>query len=984
MTSFKKHIFSFFLVCLHLIVLPSYAQQYSYRQYSTENGLSSSEVYQAFQDSKGYVWFATDMGVSRFDGNSFTNFDVSNGLPTNTIFEIFEDHHGKIWFLGMGNKLSYFYNDTIQQYNNPAIKKFAQNSKLSIKRSLYIDSIDNIYFSVMNRGIFKISANGKSINLQANDKNSTLRIINLPKKLLIGHTLTNKSFEQIIFDFAKNKKYSIQNPPTYLSAGTLNFIEFCPDSNSVVFTCRENIYKLEADKITMLKNFKNEIIWFSRDKTGKYWVSIRSKGIFCYKDVQFNKPPVEVFLPKKSVSSIIIDKEGGYWFSTLNNGVYHLSNHSLKIIKETKNRNILDLCRNDDKLIISTDLNELLIFDNKQQLEKTIVLDKYFLANRILFDPKLNSFWLGTYVYLHSLKNNKFIKHTYIERAKITKEFGRRSIQSMALAPVSGIWLGTHAGINFIDKNRLLYHSLKEDAWKEIVYDIICNKDGSLWLGTFSGLWKYTNGEYIQFAKQNPLFKLRINTLLKHDGKLYAGTNGSGLLIYDLNDQSVRQIQKSNGLSNNTITDIISYKNSLWLSTNKGISIINDINKANYSINKIKKSNGLLSNEIKRLFLHDSILYIAGKKGVNYLNINSFSLNSNLLNTNIENFTVSNRDTTIKKSYQLGYQQNNIRISYKAISFKTEDIQYRYKLKPVSTNWVYTNKDEIQFTALPPGVYKFIVSAKNQNGQWNKQASKIEFTIDAPFWQNQWFIAITVILLSIIIFVSINYKLHQVKKENLLKKELNLYMKKAINAQINPHFLYNSLNSINQYILKNDRINSSKYLNRFSTYMRSILNALKNDMQSLSEELKISELYLELEKLRLKEKLTYSLTVDQSIISKNILIPTMIITPFLENAIWFGILPKKGQGKIDIKVFPKGQNLIISVKDNGIGHTESLKLQEKPDFKPNNPGAENTLERIKLLNKLYQDIIKIEYLDINEEENIRGTIVNIIIRLERS
>jgi sensor histidine kinase YesM len=166
--------------------------------------------------------------------------------------------------------------------------------------------------------------------------------------------------------------------------------------------------------------------------------------------------------------------------------------------------------------------------------------------------------------------------------------------------------------------------------------------------------------------------------------------------------------------------------------------------------------------------------------------------------------------------------------------------------------------------------------------------------------------------------------------------------------------------------------------------MRSILNALKNDMQSLSEELKISELYLELEKLRLKEKLTYSLTVDQSIISKNILIPTMIITPFLENAIWFGILPKKGQGKIDIKVFPKGQNLIISVKDNGIGHTESLKLQEKPDFKPNNPGAENTLERIKLLNKLYQDIIKIEYLDINEEENIRGTIVNIIIRLERS
>lgn len=977
MSCLKKTSRLLFLVCLSIITIQVQAQKYTYRHYGVEDGLASSEVYQVFQDRKGNMWFATDMGISRFNGNNFTNFDISNGLPANTVFEIFEDQHGKVWFLGMGIKLSYYLNDTILQYHNPGIEKYARSSKLPIKRSFYIDANDNIYFSVLNQGILKLSANGDNINLQENDKPATLRIVSLANKLVIGHNKTTESIKYIVYgDTTINKNTNSSICPT-----TLYFAEKNTDGSAIIFTYYQKLFKLKANKITKAGSFKNEIIWFSKDKKGRYWVSIRGEGIYCYLDDQFNKKPYKSFLTNKSVSSVLIDKENGYWFPTLANGVFYLPDEGIKTIPETKNRNILDLSQNDEALIISDDMNELFIFDNHLQLNKKLNVGKYHQTNRIIFDPKLDLFWMGTYNYVQRFKGQKFILTKLKHRTKIAKDYGRSNIKSMALSPNKGIWLGSYSGINLIHDNWLLYQSFQQDNWNEYVYDIICNDDESLWLGTYTGLWKYTNGEYIYYGKRDHLFSHRISALLKSNGKLYVGTNGAGLLIYDFKDKSVRQVQKTDGLNSNVITDIVRSGNNLWLSTNNGLNVIKNIDDKEYSISKIRKSNGLLSNEVKRLFLHAPILYIAGKKGVNYLNINKFSLKAALLNTNIEKIAISGHDTLVQNKYFLNYKQNNISISYKAISYKTGAFLYRYKMYPISQKWTYTNKEEIQFTSLAPGSYTFMVSAKNQNGKWNDKIIKTSFEISKPFWQTWWFVALILALVSTITIASIHYKLQQVRKENKLKDELNLYMKKAINAQINPHFLFNSLNSINQYILKNDKINSSKYLNRFAAYMRSILNALKSDMQNLSEELKISGLYLELEQLRLKEKLNFNIIVDKSLVTQNILVPSMIITPFLENAIWYGILPKKGTGLIDLSIRQKGQKIIIRVKDDGIGRKEHMRLQQNPKFKLSNPGPENTLERINLINKLYPDIVKIVYTDIDDGQNNKGTVVDIVIRV---
>jgi len=258
MNTIKKLIKYFFIAYLFQLAIYIHAQEYTFHQYGVEQGLPSSEVYQVFQDSRGYIWFATDMGISRFNGFQFTNFDIKNGLTNNTIFEIFEDHHGKIWFLSLSNKLSYFYNDTIIQYkHNKIIEEHSQNSKVPVKKTLFIDSLNNIYFSVMDRGIFKFSSVGMYTNLQKNDKNGTLRIIEIQDKLVPGYNYKDSSINKIIYEDKtiniKNNKNTFGSSPTY-------FIEYASNNDEILISYNKNIYKLKSNKLTCLKTFKNNLV----------------------------------------------------------------------------------------------------------------------------------------------------------------------------------------------------------------------------------------------------------------------------------------------------------------------------------------------------------------------------------------------------------------------------------------------------------------------------------------------------------------------------------------------------------------------------------------------------------------------------------------------------------------------------------------------------------------------------------------------------
>jgi LytS/YehU family sensor histidine kinase len=220
----------------------------------------------------------------------------------------------------------------------------------------------------------------------------------------------------------------------------------------------------------------------------------------------------------------------------------------------------------------------------------------------------------------------------------------------------------------------------------------------------------------------------------------------------------------------------------------------------------------------------------------------------------------------------------------------------------------------------------------------------------------------------------------QIRKEHGLRNDIDWYRQQALAKQMDPHFVFNTLNSIQSFIIKNDRLASSQYLSKFARLMRIILNSSQKQAVPLSDEISALSLYLELESLRFQQKFDFNLVVDPSIDSSACFIPAFLIQPFIENAIWHGIMGLKETGRIDIE-FQKNRNqLTCIVEDNGIGRKRSMELKTAVPVTKQSYGIALVESRLALLNNLYDIDIKIRFVDLyNENGQPSGT--RVIINL---
>ena len=241
-------------------------------------------------------------------------------------------------------------------------------------------------------------------------------------------------------------------------------------------------------------------------------------------------------------------------------------------------------------------------------------------------------------------------------------------------------------------------------------------------------------------------------------------------------------------------------------------------------------------------------------------------------------------------------------------------------------------------------------------------------------WSIITLIAIAILLIVLLIVGLKRYKLQQ--KHNLF---LDL---KSLRTQMNPHFIFNALNSVNGFIARNDELNANKYLVRFSKLMRSILDNSESDFIPLSNEISLLELYLQLEHSRFADKFNYDFKVDENIDIKNYQIPPMLIQPYIENAIWHGLRYKESGGLLSVSIAKEKDNLAITIQDNGIGRTKSQELKSENQKKMKSRGIKNTQKRLEILEKIYKKQIHLSIKDV--QENGEGTLVEIIIpKLEK-
>lgn len=349
------------------------------------------------------------------------------------------------------------------------------------------------------------------------------------------------------------------------------------------------------------------------------------------------------------------------------------------------------------------------------------------------------------------------------------------------------------------------------------------------------------------------------------------------------------------------------------------------------------------------------------------------------------------------RTIHLDYTENEISILYAMRGFASSDtITFAWKLEGRSDNWYevpFSMLDErvnmVRFGNLAPGKYVFRIRARKNNGPWLKNEVELTIIIDPPFWQTWWFWSLLVTGISIIAGLILRWRVSVVKKREQEKfaheKRILELEAKALRAQMNPHFIFNCLNSIKSLIQQHDEEKSVTYLTTFSRLIRNLLNNADKKDISLYDEIETCKLYLQLEAMRFDTKFSYVVAVDNDIDLKSIQVPALIIQPFVENAIWHGIVPRNSTGHVSLSVVRKERIIEIIIDDDGIGREASAKSKSISNFTHQSKGVNLTQSRLELNNLLQQRQAKLEVIDKKDERGVaEGTTVIIKIKEEAS
>ncbi len=956
-----------------IVSLKSFSQDYYNINYDSNNGLPCSEIYHVFQDSKGYIWFCTNQGISKYDGYQFTNFDITNNLSDNTVFEAYEDYKGRIWFTSLSDKIFYYYKNKFHVYAfNDTIDKYRVLSGRDVSKStFFVDSVDNIYYTWYLGKPLKIDKQGNAewVEFQS-DKGVVLKI---NENGTILHNYTKPDATPCIHDINDNF-IKLDIPQDFYTSlfshavATENYLVISSFSSIIVINRKDGTFKKYE--------FENNIIWLSLDCNNVLWIGMYHTGVKGFKNMNLDTPSFHL-MKTYSVSSICRDTEGGCWVTTLNNGAFYFP--SLQVMTFTKGvemkaKSISTICRYNNEIWFAGNSPYIYRFSNKLEEKPLLVGVSEEISKISWFDNKLFISAVVPRTEIIVFDSGKRIK----DRFSFFFYKARKSFDE-----------------NIIFSNSDYYYEYRKGLYKKYffsdsiiaknVYDFYEDNDGAKWYATERGLMLEKNKRFYEMADSNALFKNRITCIEKEGGNLWLGTKGAGLIVKS--EISIKNYTTKDGLPSNSINDIIIKNDTIWLATNKGLARF--VNKPSVSSTEVwSTANGLTNNEVNEIELLNDTVYVATQNGMCYFPQSMSGINKSPPRVFITKIEINNKDTSLLEQYFLTYKQNNINFSFIGINYKqNKSIIYRYRLEGIDTKWNQTEQIEARYSALPPGNYTFQVEAINSSGVISNNDVNVTINIRSPYWQTAWFsILTTFIILALIFFIAfriLKNKIRVYKKQNFLKQELNKFRQKALSAQMNPHFLYNSINSAQYFILNNHPDIASDYLSSLGKLMRIVLNNSVHELIPLDEELNALYLYIEMEQKRFDNSFGFNKTIDCGLNLNKIKVPPLILQPYVENAIHHGLRPAKGDRLLFLAIKNIGNLIIIEIEDNGVGRYQAnnLKLIANNQEKHISFGTEITKRRLQILEEIHSKKVNVEIQDLNDVTyNSNGTRVIVTIK----
>lgn len=945
-------------------------QELSCHHFTTDDGLPSSEVYYVYQDSKGFIWMATDHGLARYDGYGFKTFNTNNGLPDNTIFRIAEQPDGIL--------LVQTFSKGIYQFNGQEFTPHPKNEWLLkrcgikqmhayevYKDTLIVSTIIDL-FGCSQKDTFsywKIHGSDwyKSAHLYLN-------YMVIPNRKVM-YTLS----ERPLPDITPPAGYRCGHLKLYYPGeryGDLSFTYLGDDKFALHVD--NYLYFFTAGDSTAVKyrTFATRIISVTHAPTGELWVGLYQNGVVKLNAFDKDTSNDKHYFPEYSISCTTIDAENNFWFTTLEDGALFVPgiNFNKLLLGDNENHLLptkaLSLLAYRQYLYTGSDKNCIYRLDSLNRLSaqqmherqsrvedmavyKNTVRASSFFENinnkdlcgtaplSITVLPGEDSIILGGHNGYSILQNNRVI------RCSSAEGFTPR-IQATYYQPGLGILLGTNQGVYRLQNNVLSYF-FADSLLKNIrVTDIKAVPAGGIIITTRGEGLFYINGtKRINITeKENLISNLIEKVYVENDTSYWVATySGLSHVIVDFTRQSVKPViesyTKREGLSSNEINDIEMFRGEIWLATNNGL--------CHFKPGLVKKA------------LAGFPLY----------------LTSVIINGQI-------RDSASLQNLQPS--ENNLVFELTGLNYKSRgSINYHYVLQGHTRFEGVSKTRRISFIGLEPGAYKISVTAIAATGDTSLHPITLNFTIPPYFTRTGWFIALIVvaILVGILSIVYLYYQNLTIKNET--RTQVIEAEQAALRSQMNPHFIFNVLNSIQSFLGENDKKQAQNFLGKFSQLIRRTLHNSQFMFITLEEEIRSLHIYLQLEQMRFESKISYSIETAPGVIPAKLLVPPMMIQPLIENSILHGITPSGKNGVIKIVLRVKNNMLHCSVTDNGIG----LKAAASSNHDGHQSTAiQNLRKRLDLLNRLYKTNATLEITEIYDSGVTQGTTALLIFPLQ--
>lgn len=939
-----------------------YSQTPPYYHYTSTDGLASATVFHMFQDKEGFIWFGTMNGLSKFDGKRFTTFSINDGLNSNSITAILEGDRGELYFANFEKGINILRNERIENYLDEINGKAFSTAQL-------IKHDNKIYGSYGYYGITVFTDNLSPVT-SAYVINPLLNSVNKLAKLPDGKlaALTINGIFQI--DNDSLIKINIQGLPASDVLCLANGI----NGNYFIGT-KGFIYQIKNNSVVKKINIGNihetDVNHIFIDSKNNIWFAIKGKGSFLipFDSDKIINLGIKLGLGKAEVNGYMEDNEGNIWVSTFGKGVYCLNNLYLRNYVEAdglNNNNVHSIIKEKSGKIIIGTFRGINIFEDGKIFQLKNSDSKVFNADVFgikYFDDSIYVSWS----YLPPV--TKYINDRGLNFILMTT---RSFLKTSDGEFLFGSWSNNIIIKNSVRSTNINSFFIFGDSMKNIrIYDIAEDSRKNIWAATGQGLCRLTrssdsNGNVTwkkSFFKEDKILNSRINFIHKDNSNniWFAGTNG--IASYNIDTDSIKSYLSIDGYDLYSANSIVSdNKNRVWIGTMRGLHLWDG-----EKIKHLNSKNGFKTNEVLCLFFdkETNILYVGTSNGFSQVDVEAYdSYEHPALPVKIIGLKAGDSVYTNYNNLEFEPEQNNVYLDFKAVNFSSPGtVKYKYKL---NDKWTETEDDFLNLVALRHGSYEIQLMAKIKNSDWGKP-SILSFIIKPQYDETWWFYSGIILFFVFTVFTVVmqwmKQKTKKISGQLELTEKINNLKHQALSAMMNPHFIFNALNSV-QYLVNNQKNEEANdYIAMMARLIRKNLDTAGNAFILLDEEIERLKLYLEIEKLRFFEKFSYDIIADPDINTHNTMIPNMIIQPFVENTLWHGIINSGSKGTVtvsfsfagadftsalssDIKSEPAMQMLMIKISDNGIG---IIKAKENKKETHTSRGIEIIEERLKLL-----------------------------------